>query len=104
MQTILRLVKMARRWWGPLILATLGVLGTALLGLVTPEVVRRFTAVISTPGELTVEKIAIYTAALVVAYLLRALCRYTSLSQAHVAAWNFVGEMTLAVYDKLQKL
>ena len=104
MQTIFRIIKMARRYWGRMVLATLGVLGTALLGLVTPEVVRRFTAIISTPGELTGKAIAFYTAILVGAYLLRGVCRFASLSQAHVAAWNFVGDMTLAVYDKLQSL
>jgi ABC-type multidrug transport system, ATPase and permease components len=95
---------MAKRYWGQLILATLGVLGTALLGLVTPEVVRRFTALVSEPEKLTAGVIGIYCAVLVGAYFLRAVCRWTSLSQAHVAAWNFVGDMTLAVYDKLQSL
>lgn len=104
MHTILRLVKMARRYWGYLILATLGVLGTALLGLVTPEVVRRFTALVGEPEKLTPGAIGIYCAVLVGAYFLRSVCRWTSLSQAHVAAWNFVGDMTLAVYDKLQSL
>jgi ATP-binding cassette subfamily B protein len=104
MQTIFRLVKMARRYWGRLILATLGVLGTALLGLVTPEVVRRFTAIIGSPGTLTANVIALYAAVLAGAYMLRAVCRFASLSQAHVAAWNFVGDLTLAVYNKLQSL
>ena len=41
---------------------------------------------------------------LVAAYLGRAVCRFISLSQSHVAAWNFVGELTLECYDKLQSL
>ncbi len=104
MQTIFRLLKMAKRYWGNLVLATLGVLGTALLGLVTPEVVRQFTALLETPGALTAKAIIIFSVILIAAYLLRAVCRWMSLSQAHVAAWNFVGDMTLAAYERLQTL
>ncbi len=45
-----RLILMARRHWGTLLLATLGILGAALLNLVTPEVVRRLTAALERGG------------------------------------------------------
>ena len=41
-----RLILMAKRHWGTLAVACLGIIGAALLNLVTPEIVRRLTAII----------------------------------------------------------
>ena len=98
-----RLILMARRHWGTLLLATLGILGAALLNLVTPEVVRRLTAALERGG-LTDSLLWGLVLALAGAYLVRALCRFISLYVSHVAAWRFVPELTLTVYDKLQQL
>lgn len=104
MKSIKRFILMAKKYWGTLIIATLGLIGAAVLNLVTPEVVRRMTKLLNTPEDITVSILVTYAAILIVAYLLRALCKYTSMSQSHVAAWNFVGELILTVYDKLQEL
>lgn len=95
---------LARKYWGNIAIATLGLIGAAILNLVTPELVRRLTAALQIPGKLTVELIVTYAVIMLAAYLLKAFCRYLSLSQGHVAAWGFVGELTLKVYDKLQEL
>ena len=44
---------MARRHWGKLAVTVLALIGAALLGLVTPEVVRRLTALVTQPELLT---------------------------------------------------
>ena len=44
-----RLLLMARKHWPTLGLAVLGLVGAALLNLVTPEIIRRFTAALSLP-------------------------------------------------------
>jgi hypothetical protein len=41
MKLVLRILHMARKCWGTLSLAAAGIVGAALLNLVTPEVVRR---------------------------------------------------------------
>lgn len=100
-----RLLLMARKHWPALGAAILGLIGAALLNLVTPEIIRRFTAALSLPeGGLSPQLIAIFLVVLVAAYLLRAVCRFISMSISHLAAWRFVGELTLTVYDKLQTL
>lgn len=99
-----RLILMARKHWGTLLLATLGIIGAAVLNLVTPEMVRRLTGALSTPGEISVRLLWIYAGILTLSYLLRAVCRFISMSMSHVAAWNFVSELTLMIYDKLQSL
>jgi ABC-type multidrug transport system, ATPase and permease components len=104
MKAITRFILMAKKYWGRLLLATLGLIGAAILNLITPEIIRRMIRILDNPENLTINILLTYSGILLGAYLLRVLCRYISMSQSHVAAWNFVGELILAVYDKLQKL
>lgn len=99
-----RLLLMAKKHWGTLIIAACGIIGAALLNLVTPEIVRRLTASLEMEGGLTENILLMYVLILVAAYLLRAVCRFISLAISHLAAWRFVPELTLTVYDKLQSL
>ncbi|MGI5894808.1 MAG: ABC transporter ATP-binding protein [Candidatus Merdivicinus sp.] len=99
-----RLLLMARKHWGTLIIAACGIVGAALLNLVTPEIVRRLTASLSLEGGLTTQLLVGYVLVLIAAYLLRAVCRFISIAISHLAAWRFVPELTLIVYDKLQSL
>lgn len=101
---IKRMLKMAKPWWGELIVTVISLLAASLLSLVTPEAIRKLTALLGTPGDATTALILKYCGILVGAYLLRALCRFLSMWQAHVAAWNFVGYLTSLCYDKLQSL
>lgn len=95
---------MAKPWWGELVVTVISLLAASLLSLVTPEAIRKLTALLGTPGDATTALILKYCGFLVGAYLLRALCRFLSMWQAHVAAWNFVGYLTSLCYDKLQSL
>ena len=95
---------MAKPWWGELVVTVISLLAASLLSLVTPEAIRKLTALLGTPGDATTALILKYCGILVGAYLLRALCRFISMWQAHVAAWNFVGYLTSLCYDKLQSL
>ena len=99
-----RLILMAKRQWGTLAVACLGIIGAALLNLVTPEIVRRLTASLELPGGANTQLLVLFSLILVGAYLLRAVCRFISLAISHLAAWRFVPELTLTVYDKLQSL
>ena len=101
---ITRMLKMAKPWWGELIVTVISLLAASLLSLVTPEAIRKLTALLGTPKDATTALILKYCGILVGAYLLRALCRFLSMWQAHVAAWNFVGYLTSLCYDKLQSL
>lgn len=95
---------MAKPWWGELVITVISLLAASLLSLVTPEAIRKLTALLGTPGDATTALILKYCGILVGAYLLRALCRFISMWQAHVAAWNFVGYLTSLCYDKLLSL
>lgn len=95
---------MAKPWWGELVVTVISLLAASLLSLVTPEAIRKLTALLGTPEDATTALILKYCGILVGAYLLRAICRFLSMWQAHVAAWNFVGYLTSLCYDKLQSL
>lgn len=101
---IKRMLKMAKPWWGELVVTVISLLAASLLSLVTPEAIRKLTALLETPEDATTALILKYCTILVGAYLLRAICRFLSMWQAHVAAWNFVGYLTSLCYDKLQSL
>ncbi len=93
-----------RPWWKNLVITIAALTAASLLNLVTPEVVRRLTALLGTPDQLTASILLTYVLILVGAYLLRAVFGFFSLWQAHVAAWNFVTGTMHTLYDKLQSL
>ena len=97
-----RLILLARKYWTTLLLATLGVVGASLLNLVTPEIVRRLTASLTQDGGVDSGMLFTLSLVLVGAYLIRSGCRFISIAISHVAAWKFVPDITLRVYDKLQ--
>ncbi|MGN1410089.1 MAG: ABC transporter ATP-binding protein, partial [Eubacteriales bacterium] len=101
---IRRMLTLARPWWGSLIGTVLALVAASLLNLVTPEAIRGLTALLQTPEKLTGTILVTYVVILTGSYLLRALFRFISMWQAHVAAWNFVGHLTTLCYDKLQTL
>lgn len=104
MKLIKRFLQMARSYWGVLVWAVIGLIGASLMGLVTPEIVRRLTGSLQDIDTLTVDTLILYAAVLVGAYLLRGVFRFLSMYLAHVAAWRFVGDITSKAYDKLQTL
>ncbi len=104
MKLVKRLLTLAKGHIGTMIFACVGIIGAAILNLVTPALMRRFTASLEDPDTLTKKMLLIYAGVLLGAYLVRALCRGISLGVAHIAAWQFVAELTLKVYDKLEQL
>ncbi len=94
---------MAKPFRGPIIITVLMLIGVSAISLVTPEMVRKMTGIL-TDGSATVEKMAMYAAVLLIAYIIKGVFSFLAKWQAHIAAWNFVGELTLKVYSKLQTL
>ena len=103
MKEFKRFLIMAKPYWGTMIFTVFTLIGVSTVSLVTPEMVRRMTATLS-DGTATVEKMITYAAVLLVAYIIKAVLTFLSKWQAHIAAWNFVANLTLKVYSKLQTL
>ena len=104
MKLVSRLLTLAKNHIGTMIFACVGIIGAAILNLVTPALLRSFTASLESAGGLTKRMLLVYALVLVGAYLVRALCRGITLGVAHIGAWRFVAELTLKVYDKLETL
>ena len=103
MKMVMRLLKMARQYWGTLAVSVAGLIGAALCSLFTPEIVRKLTAALEAGG-LTRDALLKMVLILVAAYLLRAVCRFIAMAISHLAAWKFVAKLTFQIYDKLQSL
>ena len=107
MNLTIKLILMAKKHWRIIIFSTVGIIGASLLNLITPAVIRNLTEELlasDSAGNINVNILVTYSLVLIVAYILRAFCRWLGLAVSHVAAWNFVGELTAKVYEKLQKL
>ena len=98
-----RYLKMAAPYKGALILTVLALLGSSVVSLVMPDAVRRLTGAL-TDGTATKERVLAFAAVILLSYIVKALLTFVSKYKAHVAAWNFVGDMMLDVYNKLQSL
>ena len=98
-----RYLKMAAPYKGALILTVLALLGSSVVSLVMPDTVRRLTGAL-TDGTATKERVLVFAAVILLSYIVKALLTFVSKYKAHVAAWNFVGDMMLDVYNKLQSL
>ena len=101
---IKRLLEFMKPWRGSIIITIISLIVASLLSLVTPEAVRRLTALLGDPDNLTLAVIITYVLIMVGAYLLRAFFRFISMWQAHIAAWKFVADITNKCYQKLQRL
>ena len=98
-----RYLKMAAPYKSALILTVLALLGSSVVSLVMPDAVRRLTGAL-TDGTATKERVLVFAAVILLSYIVKALLTFVSKYKAHVAAWNFVGDMMLDVYNKLQSL
>lgn len=103
MKDIKRLMAMAKPFKGVLAITIFAMLATSAVSLVTPELVRKMTASLE-DGTATVNRMAVYASILLGSYILKAVFTFCSKYFAHVAAWKYVGNLTLKVYAKLQSL
>ena len=108
MYLVKRLLTLAKKHIGTMVFACIGIVGAAVLNLVTPALLRRFTASIEDIDTLTVQTLIVYAAVLLVAYLARALCRGLTLGEAHtlvcdLAEYEFaasVGYIGVMIYSE----
>ena len=104
MDAVTRMVKMARKYWGLIIISfALALLATAL-SMVTPWMVSRLTAELNSAVGINMQLIVAYSLVLGGAYLLRWLFKFLAFYLSHFSAWSFLPWLTNTIYDKLQRL
>ena len=71
---VFRMLKLAKPWYGSLVITVIALVGASVLSLVTPEAVRRLTALLGEPENLTTGILLTYAGIMTGAYLLRGVC------------------------------
>jgi len=105
MKNLLRLLKYARPYWHLMFITMLSLVGITAMNLIAPWIVKSLTATLldeNLPERMQViKKLALV---LMIIYVFRAVFTYLYRYLSHVAAWNFVADMRVTVYNHLQKL
>ena len=104
MKICFRLLQYAKAYWGYLIVAMAAIIGMTLSQLYAPQVVRELTQMVTDGSPDIAGKSLRMGLSLLAVYLLQAVCQYIRQYFTHYAAWNFVADMRVKVYDKLQQL
>ncbi|MCL2125041.1 MAG: ABC transporter ATP-binding protein/permease [Oscillospiraceae bacterium] len=104
MEAIVKMVKMARKYWGLIIISFILVLFATALSLVSPWMISRLTAEMNSATGIDMHMIVAYSFVLGGAFLIRGLLKFSSFYISHYCAWTFVPGLTNIVYEKLQKL
>ena len=104
MGSVSRMVKMARKYWGLIILSFAFSLLATALSMVTPWMISRLTAALNTATGVNMQLIVAYSLVLGGAHLLRWLFKFLAFYISHYSAWSFLPWLTNSIYDKLQRL
>ena len=104
-RTLLRLSREAVRYRQLYIVAILSTLALTAVNLAAPRILSSMTGLVENGvNEASLHTILVFTAVLVVLYLLRILFRFLSNYLAHKAAWYLVGDLRTKTYDKLEHM
>ncbi|MDR1665244.1 MAG: ABC transporter ATP-binding protein/permease, partial [Clostridiales bacterium] len=104
MDLLLNLVRASKKYWGYLITSILAIIGMTACQLYAPLVVRRLTELaVNADANLSSDALRMGLV-LAVVYLGQGAFTYIRSYFTHYAAWNFVADMRVRVYDRLQAL
>ncbi len=101
---LVRLLKYARKYWIYLFFSILAIFGMTASQLYAPLVVRELTRLATQQDPDLAPKALRMGGILLVVYLFQAGCMFVRSYFTHYAAWNFVGDMRVMIYNKLQSL
>ena len=106
MKSLIKIYKEARTYWVQILLSTLSLLMITGTSLFAPRLMQNMIKILETDGadESYMNRIITIALWLAVIYLIQSVMRYLNSYYCHVAAWNFVSDIRVKLYDHLQKL
>lgn len=105
MKHLLRLLKFARPYWLLMGITMCSLIGITLMNLLAPWIIRDLTkTLLEQPLDNAFDRVKQLAVILAVIYLARAFFTFIYRYLSHKAAWNFVADMRVRVYNHLQKL
>ncbi|MDR1588877.1 MAG: ABC transporter ATP-binding protein/permease [Oscillospiraceae bacterium] len=104
MDSILYMIKLARKYWGAIVFSFILVLIAAILTLATPLLISRLMALIGSGDGFDMTAVVTFSVTLSATFVARAVCKFLSFYISHICAWRFVPWLTDLIYAKLQRL
>ena len=106
MKTLIRIYKEAAKYRGYIIFATVSLLIITITNLAAPRLMQNMIKLLQdkTAGEGQMSEIWIIAGILLAVYAVQSVLRYVNNYYSHVAAWRFVSDIRVKLYDHLQRL
>ena len=106
MKYIIKLVKIAKPYWGYLVISAISLLAITGLNLIGPWLIRSLVGIITNINQYpnpqnNILKISLL---LILSYLGGIIFQFLRNYYSHYAAWHLVADVRMMVYDKLQNL
>jgi ATP-binding cassette subfamily B protein len=101
---MINLVKASRKYWVYLIVALFAIAGLTAAQMYAPMVVRQLTQMATNRDPRLADEALRMGLILAAVYLAQVICSYIRSYYTHFAAWHFVADLQVKVYDKLQQL
>ncbi|HEY8500633.1 MAG TPA: ABC transporter transmembrane domain-containing protein, partial [Clostridia bacterium] len=104
MRTVVKLIGMAKKYWKYMIIGMIAIIVLTGCQLTAPMIVRELTSLIQNRDSELGQKALRLALILAAIYLAQAGCTFLRSYITHYAAWNFVSDMRVRIYNHLQKL
>ncbi|MEN3012928.1 MAG: ABC transporter ATP-binding protein [Dictyoglomus thermophilum] len=106
MRYLLKLIKIAKPYWGYLIISAISLLILTGLNLIGPWLIRSLIGIITNISQYPNARVDIVRISfiLVLSYILGIIFQFLRNYFSHYAAWHLVADVRMMVYDKLQNL
>ena len=104
MKIFLRILKDAKKYHGLLALGFIALIISTVTQLISPQIIRKLIQLITGGGDGLAEKTVRYALILLVIYAVNAFFTYVKAYYNHVAAWRYVSDLRVKMYDHLQHL
>lgn len=105
MKIFLRLLKDAKKYWKYMIAGLVGMIVVTAAQLTSPQIVRKLVSLLTTDNSMNVAHMSVvYAIILLGLYLAEFVFSYIKQYYNHKAAWYYVSDIRIRVYDHLQRL
>ena len=104
MKLALRIIKTGKKYWGYICITLLSMVLLTGLQLVSPNLIKNLIALISDNDPNLSEKALKIALIIAATYLGQWIMGFLKAYISHLAAWNFVSDLRVKAYDKLQHL
>ncbi len=104
MKVFIRILKYAEKYWKHLVISLTVLIIYTGAQLYAPWIIRSMVALVANKAPGLAETALKMAFTLALLYFIQAICQFVRIYVTHLAAWNFVSDMRVRVYDHLQKL